>query len=1142
MLTVSSDNESSGDIGSKSIEKTESWYKATLNDDVDFEYAYKALLESGEYLEVQPNYIYTLEDPIETDSFIDTDDNNPKVYTQTWLSQIHAFEAWDLLKEYNLNTVTVAVVDTGVDLDHPDLKNIIVTGRNFTDNAPSSGNTKYDDQQGHGTHVAGIIAAINNDIGVRGVSYNTKIMPVRVLNAKGSGYLDDIAYGIKWAANNGAKIINMSLGGFGEDTYSEDAIAYARSKGVLVIVAAGNEAVSNGKTGNNHYGVEVTPADIEGVFTVMAQAQRPNYLGDWLTDFSNYDPSPGTGVEYEIMAPGDEILSTEMGGDYCFMSGTSMATPVTVGAAAVLAGMGCNDDEIWNLLVKSGDSLQGITLDGEPVYYPALNLENAVQMKLDDACPVTLNMANCKLTSSLSSVSMNYTSVNLARLNTSDKFIYKNGSCLSSLSLSFEVFGSSGNFTISGTVGGRTVNSSSYTLETGDYKKVNINWSGTPTITNKVVPVRLNIADKFGNVQNVSYDFPAYTLDMPGGISYSSSAYSLNTNTVTISPENNSVYTGVILCLDTTLNITGSQKLVIDDAIIYFGSSGKIVTGSDSSKNNLEIYDSVLIGYEYSTIDGSGCSIMNNCYILDPKINYVKDFDSNMVTDYVSGTNDVYLYAGSVHESSFFNSNYLTVKCDLFYKNLVNRCYYADMYISKLAQADTFVENYLSSKILSALDFYVYDYSCDNGYTDYSASADINTVASHVTGMRYCSVVGPMDIIKTDSLTKIVGAKIYGVYYQAISGAGISTGLYCNKKSTKSTDASSINSWGFGSDSPVFVTGVSYSADVEWYFIDFTITYTLSTAISSDSSPYLTSDTSDLAGNDTCTISSDGKSVVAKVSAITEYTSDNDYDYDLYGIYTKANSYSNFENTALEGQNADVVGTYTRWYIYSFSLAKSGSNVNLTWSDSRFTSGNLLIYRSVDDGPYYHLIDVPFTNGKYTDTDVEQGHKYSYRIVKDVYYRDSSIVLTNSSNSGFDINVVDNTIAVSLNSAISSSKLEYTLPSIIAGSIEFSEAMRGLAVNEIYLGVKDGTNNTKTIYLGDGSTSYNFPAGELFRVKPENGYIPVITGYSSTGQMVYFSGFGNTTIKLKDSDCDNYSIILVDPSTHKPVYGVYTVE
>ncbi|MGW6933590.1 S8 family peptidase [Lentzea sp. NPDC054927] len=231
--------------------------------------------------------------------------------------------------------VDVAVIDTGVDLDHPDL-NVNTAGAKNCSTGRSA-----DDGNGHGTHVAGTIGALDNGNGVVGVAPGARIWPVRVLNNQGSGSFSAIICGIDYvtAHANEIEVANMSLGGSGSDSACgsnkdamHEAICRSVSAGVTYVVAAGNSA-ANSST--------FVPATYEEVITVSALADfngRPGGgaastcrtdVDDTFADFSNY------GADVDVIAPGVCILSTWKGGGYNTISGTSMASPHVAGAAAL---------------------------------------------------------------------------------------------------------------------------------------------------------------------------------------------------------------------------------------------------------------------------------------------------------------------------------------------------------------------------------------------------------------------------------------------------------------------------------------------------------------------------------------------------------------------------------------------------------------------------------------------------------------------------------------------------------------------------------------------------------------------------------------------------------------------------------------
>jgi serine protease len=274
---------------------------------------------------IGPNYIYkALGAP-----------NDPEYSKQWHLHSINVEQAWESNKGAG---VTVAVIDTGV-TKTPDMnKTAFVAGYDFVNNR-----VEADDDNGHGTHVAGSVAqSTNNGIGVAGVAYEAKIMPLKVLSAEGGGTTTDIAEAIRFAADNGAGVINMSLGGGGESAVMKEAIDYAHSKGVVVIAAAGNENTSSASypARYNH---------VIGVAAYDAQGQK--------AEFSNF----GAGVD--IAAPGggngsriwQETIDPDGGSPQVLgLQGTSMASPHVAGVAAMIQSAGIQDpDEVQQILLQS---------------------------------------------------------------------------------------------------------------------------------------------------------------------------------------------------------------------------------------------------------------------------------------------------------------------------------------------------------------------------------------------------------------------------------------------------------------------------------------------------------------------------------------------------------------------------------------------------------------------------------------------------------------------------------------------------------------------------------------------------------------------------------------------------------------------
>ena len=217
-------------------------------------------------------------------------------------------DAWSLTQG---DGVKVAVLDTGCDLSHEDLVENLLPGINFV----NPGKPPEDDN-GHGSHVTGTICAVNNTLGVVGVAPKAKVFPVKVLDRKGSGNLDVVAKGIRWAADQGADFITMSLGSPTAVPLIKEAIDYAASKGSVTWCAAGNA----GRTRQIFY-----------------PAAYPNVIGiGAIDDTLNRAKFSCTGLDLDFLAPGVKILSTVPKNWYAVMSGTSMANPFAVGIGCLM--------------------------------------------------------------------------------------------------------------------------------------------------------------------------------------------------------------------------------------------------------------------------------------------------------------------------------------------------------------------------------------------------------------------------------------------------------------------------------------------------------------------------------------------------------------------------------------------------------------------------------------------------------------------------------------------------------------------------------------------------------------------------------------------------------------------------------------
>jgi subtilisin family serine protease len=302
----------------------------------------------------EPNYLYSV--------FTTSPDDPSYLNGSQWAHQnIHSAAAWDL--STGSNTITIAIVDSGIDEGHPDLAGKIVPGYDFVDKDPDP-----HDENGHGTHVAGIAAAItNNETGVAGMSWGARIMPIRTMGANGTGYNSDITAGINWAYQNGAKIINLSLGGPDYSQAMQDAINAAHAAGTLVVAAMGNCRMGG--------------SDCPGVNPVMYPAANNNVFAvSSVTRTDTYAYYSQFGAQVDIAAPGGQmsnyhdangIYSTmptypvyltskySYSRNYDYLHGTSQATPYVAGLAALVwsANLALTPDEVQNAIQSNADDI-----------------------------------------------------------------------------------------------------------------------------------------------------------------------------------------------------------------------------------------------------------------------------------------------------------------------------------------------------------------------------------------------------------------------------------------------------------------------------------------------------------------------------------------------------------------------------------------------------------------------------------------------------------------------------------------------------------------------------------------------------------------------------------------------------------------
>ena len=261
---------------------------------------------------------------------------NDPLYDRQWaLAKIEAEAAWKVSTGSN---ITIAVIDSGVDLDHPELEARVVEGYDFV-----NGDTEADDDYGHGTLVAGVAAATtNNDIGIAGLAWNAQIMPVKVLDGQGRGMSSNLTCALYWAADEGADVINISIISFGPSFGMQSAVNYAANEGVLIFSAAGNLF----EEGN-----PVTyPAAHNNVIAVAATDKDDAHA--WFSS---------AGAFVDIAAPGVSIYSPfpPTHDEYRSVYGTSLATPYGAGLAALVlsAAPSLSSEEVESVIQQSAVDL-----------------------------------------------------------------------------------------------------------------------------------------------------------------------------------------------------------------------------------------------------------------------------------------------------------------------------------------------------------------------------------------------------------------------------------------------------------------------------------------------------------------------------------------------------------------------------------------------------------------------------------------------------------------------------------------------------------------------------------------------------------------------------------------------------------------
>jgi len=269
--------------------------------------------------------------------------------TQTVGWEISKFDIPKQWKKSRGDDVVVAVIDTGCDINHKDIKDNILPGKNFIN--PSQ---EPIDKNGHGTHVCGTIAASDNDSGIVGVAPKAKIVPVKGLKDDGSGSLESIVNAIRWSADSGVDFITMSLGSPRSSSELEAAVSYAHGRGVIIFCAAGNSGPD----------VDIMyPARYKTTISIGAVDENLNR-----TNFTC------SGEDLDFLAPGHDILGCVPGNNYALMSGTSKSNPFAVGCAALYCsyyrrlGRKLTQEDYIEMFKKTAISLKNPVYLGQKKY------------------------------------------------------------------------------------------------------------------------------------------------------------------------------------------------------------------------------------------------------------------------------------------------------------------------------------------------------------------------------------------------------------------------------------------------------------------------------------------------------------------------------------------------------------------------------------------------------------------------------------------------------------------------------------------------------------------------------------------------------------------------------------------------------
>lgn len=765
------ENYAPGGVSLFSEEKSER-YLCTLVDlapGSDLEAAAQALYADPTVTAVAPNSIVHVEQTPATPA-----ENDIYERSQSWLTAIHAYDAWDTLADRGIEPgagVTVAVVDSGVDEDHPDLKGRLVSNGDtlfryyyMDENGDVSYSNDVCDENDHGTHVSGAVLGERNGTGTVGVAPGAKLLPIRVFGDEGGADAASILAGVQYAVNlkhaavsdegwgtsdlpakpsddavedlKNLKVINMSLGGV--ESSDQQAAIYdpvyrsAREAGILTVVAAGNENLPTVPTVGYeaYYSSWVSPASSPWAFAVMATNERAAPGGDQLVNFSNWDADPGEGAEYQLMAPGTDILSTIPRG-YGLMSGTSMASPVTAGTAALLMSAYPDADvsDIWNALINV-DKAQGRTdFNGNSWSYPSLDaaasLKNLEENKTPEAAfDLALAVDSEEYRPLLNGLGGNAIFMDIDRqklCSTVELLVTCYSGEMTSITVQDDLLSAEG----------------AYTCSAGEQIRIPLTVTNPQNLTMGYLPGALTVvytdaADQGEKTQLLRYELDA----MLCASTNEGEPIAAQLAETAEEPQVADGREHLVFVVDSKLNISGSAT--IRNAIFYFATAEAEIAFSDSDGPytlNLESCRLLAAPGSSVRVDGRENTVnLNNCLVSDFEV----ALSSVEGCTFQGGETGSFLFAaGDVTDSAFQGVMGGTLSVyGSFTGNLVSDCFDGELYVMGDVTHNTFLGAYTQAVEEDCLPLTVHvmptamEIALQDGETNISAPQESETNVS----------------------------------------------------------------------------------------------------------------------------------------------------------------------------------------------------------------------------------------------------------------------------------------------------------------------------------------------------------------------------------------------------------------------------